>query len=246
MSDSADIINSNNAFFEENARIQKTIQQLTSGFAHEIRNPLNAILAIVEALYQDLNQYADYIEYFDQLNIQTMKISSLIQDLVEIGNPYQPTSLNLDSLSRLCESAMKSWMRSTRYQKHAVKLIPSFELSNATLNIDVAKIQKVFFAILENAAQHSPEDSEILIQISEPNEKSLRINVIDHGNGIPAEIMPLVFDFFFTTRSHGRGLGLCFVRQAMESHSGSVVIRNNDPPPGCTVELYFPVEEDGT
>lgn len=244
MSDPVDSTNSDTAFTEERATIQKTIQQLTSGIAHEVRNPLNAILAIVEALYQDLNQYADYKEYFDQLNIQTRRISSLIQYLVEIGNPCLLTPVNLDFFSVLCETAMRSWMRSTQYQKHSVRLIPSFEQRNAMLNIDIPKMQKLFFTILENAAQHSPSGSEIQFTISAPNNKLLRICIIDSGTGIPAQVMPFVFDFFFTTQTRGRGLGLCFVRQTMESHHGSVMIRNNDPPPGCTVELNFPVEEE--
>jgi signal transduction histidine kinase len=70
------------------------------------------------------------------------------------------------------------------------------------------------------------------------------MRVVDRGAGIAADILPRVFDTFFTTRRGGTGLGLAIVKHIIEKHGGSISLVNNDPPPGCTVTVALPVLEE--
>jgi two-component system sensor kinase FixL len=104
---------------------------------------------------------------------------------------------------------------------------------------DGVKLKQALINLLENAAQHSPEDREITVTLEQEASK-VWIKVKDQGTGIKPEIMSEVFKPFFTTRPRGAGLGLSIVKSIVETHGGDIHIYNNNPPPGLTVELYLP------
>jgi signal transduction histidine kinase len=70
------------------------------------------------------------------------------------------------------------------------------------------KLQQDFINLLDNAVQHSPAGSTIEIEILPGGESSVEVRVVDRGSGLPDEVLPRVFDTFFTTRRGGTGLGL--------------------------------------
>ena len=114
----------------------------------------------------------------------------------------------------------------------------------ASILSDAKKLQQVFINLLDNAVQHSPEGSPIRIEVLPPAGGRIEVRVIDQGTGLPAEILPRVFDTFFTTRRGGTGLGLSIVKHIIEKHGGTIRLANNDPPPGCTVSVVLPVLEE--
>jgi signal transduction histidine kinase len=107
------------------------------------------------------------------------------------------------------------------------------------------RLEQAILNILENAAQHSPEGSEIQLIIDRPLEGKCKVKVVDRGSGVPEEFLERVFEPFVSTRKGGTGLGLCIVKNTVEALGGGVVISNNDPPPGCTVELTLPLARKG-
>jgi signal transduction histidine kinase len=74
---------------------------------------------------------------------------------------------------------------------------------------------------------------------------NIHIQVIDQGTGITPENLPHVFEPFYSTRKKGTGLGLSIVKHIIEAHGGAITILNNDPPPGCTVEVTLPYIQEG-
>ena len=109
---------------------------------------------------------------------------------------------------------------------------------------DVARLTQVFINLIDNATQHSPDDGEILLSVLPRDGDAARAQVIDRGCGIPAENLARVSTPFFTTRKSGTGLGLSLVKHMVGAHQGDVAIWNNDPAPGCTVEVRLPVAEE--
>jgi len=219
----------------------KLLGQMAAGVAHEVRNPLNAILAITEALFQDIGDNPEYKPYLDHIRTQVDRLSRLMGDLLDLGKPIQPSNLHKDSLSSICASTVDLWKQTSLSQTHKVKLVLPAEVDNLLVMADRARLQQVFLNLLENSAQHSPDGSEIHFVVSRPKGKTARICVVDEGNGIPPENLQKVFEPFFTTRKRGNGLGLSIVKNAIQAHGGDIIIRNNAPPPGCTVEISLPI-----
>ena len=218
-----------------------TIAQLAGGVAHEVRNPLNAILAITEALSLDLEEGSEHKIYLDHIRSQVDRLTVLMRDLLDLGKPVEPSNLKRETPSEICRAAIDQWKRYSSYKKHQAFIVCPLEVSNITLLADSTRLEQVFFNVLENAAQHSPEESEIEFSIFKMDASSLGIRITDRGKGISQENLSHVFDPFFTTRRDGVGLGLSVVKQIIEWHGGNIRIYNNDPPPGCTVEISLPI-----
>jgi signal transduction histidine kinase len=223
----------------------KLLGQMAAGVAHEVRNPLNAILAITEALFQDIGDNPEYQPFLDHIRTQVDRLSRLMGDLLDLGKPIQPSSLHREFLPAICAAAVDLWKQTTLSRNHKVRLILPSEQEDLDVMTDSSKLQQVFLNLFENAAQHSPEGSEILFVISTPKRSTARICVIDRGRGVPPENLQRVFEPFFTTRKRGNGLGLSIVRNIIQALGGDITIRNNEMLPGCTSEIILPLLSEG-
>ena len=227
----------------QSAQKTQVIAQLASGVAHEVRNPLNALLTLSEALFMDLGKNSEDREFLVQIRVQVDRLSALMQDLLELGKPIKPAQLNPEPLVPLCRQAIQMWKESHGDATPRVQLVQTDERERLSVRADNLRLQQVLINLLDNAAQHSPETSRILMVLDRSTAGFGRIQVIDQGSGIPEEVLPHVFEPFFTTRKKGTGLGMSLVRHIVENHQGNVAIWNNIPGPGCTAEVRIPLAE---
>jgi signal transduction histidine kinase len=223
----------------------KVYGQLTAGVAHEVRNPLNAILAITEALFLDLGEKSEFQSYLTHIRTQVDRLSRLMEDLLELGKPLIQSRLKRESLIEICSSVIDLWNQTPSSLAHKVHYDVSCEQNDVSIIADNQKLQQVFLNLLDNASQHSPEGSEIRVKITKQQGNTAQISVTDEGTGIQSENLSRVFEPFFTVRKKGTGLGLSIVKHIVEAHGGHVKIWNNDPQPGCTVEVSLPVIQEG-
>ena len=219
----------------------RVLGQLAAGVAHEVRNPLNAILAITEALFQDIGSNEEYLPYLEHIRTQVNRLSALMKDLLELGKPIQRSLLRRDSLEGICGSTINLWRQTKISENHAVRFESEAGGEELSVVVDGSRLQQVFLNLLENAAQHSQDGLEVTLSIRKPADGAVKVQVIDKGTGVPAEKVKQVFEPFYTTRRGGVGLGLSLVKHFVESMGGTAEIWNNDPPPGCTVEIALPL-----
>jgi PAS domain S-box-containing protein len=225
------------------ARKMESIGQLAAGVAHEVRNPLNAILSLTEALFREtaLENNKDFEPYIHHLRTQVNRLAQLMNDLLELGKPIAQNNLHPVPLHSLCQETIELWESSGFAQKKPIHFISDCDASDLIVVADSLKLQQAIFNLVENAAQHSPDCNPITLQVLDPETAdSISVKVIDAGTGIPEISLSRIFDPFYTERKNGTGLGLALVRHFMTNMGGSVVIYNNDPPPGCTAEIRIP------
>jgi signal transduction histidine kinase len=216
----------------------KLLGVLTSGVAHEVRNPLNAIWAITEALFQEINSDSRLNIYKDHIKSQVERLSLLMQELLDLGKPFSCKDADLISLPLICKKTVDFWSQ-TDITKRTVHFINSSPDKNGLIKGDPQKIRQVIVNLLDNASQHSSSASTITVRFYQSN-STCHVDVIDKGCGISKEIKAKVFDPFFTTRVKGTGLGLPIVKNILDIHDGLIELNNNEPPPGITAALYFP------
>ncbi len=224
------------------SRQMKMLGQIASGVAHEVRNPLNAILAVSEAMFQEFSGDAERREYLDHIRNQVQRLSALMGDLLDLGKPIPNSMMRKTSLVDLCVSSINLWKQYHPDSSHFVRLI---QATAADVNVHRVKFQQVLVNLLDNAVEHSPPDSEIAVMILGPDNGHIRLCVQDHGSGIVDENLDRIFEPFFTTRKSGTGLGLSLVKHIIETHGGKISMRNSDPAPGCCVEIILPVWKTG-
>ena len=226
------------------AKRLEAIGQIAGGVAHEVRNPLNAILTITEALFRE-NEIAsnpEFEPFIQHIRTQVNRLALLMNDLLDLGRNIPEINLQPLPLYQICCETVDLW-KSTGMSKnkHAVLTADCDTVSTRVL-ADSLKLQQVLFNLLENAGHHTPDNSSIDIRLTHNlPDAGTTVQVIDRGTGIPEDKLTYVFDPFYTGRKGGTGLGLALVRHFIENMGGTVRIWNNDPPPGCTVEIRIPL-----
>lgn len=222
------------------SREMKILGQLTSGVAHEVRNPLNAIWAITEALFRELEGQENIAIYREHIKSQVERLTRLMQDLLDFGKPFNLKGCSRVSLSTLLCTVIELWNQTNSPLEHPIHFIKPDDSEDDMIKADVNKLQQMMINIFDNAAQHSPAGSTITVELRRLNQSSYNITITDRGCGIPPENADQIFEPFFTTRKKGIGLGLCIVKHIIETHHGSIKIKNNTPLSGTTVEIRLP------
>lgn len=223
----------------------EAIGQLAGGVAHEVRNPLNAILSITGALFREkeIAENPELDPYITHIRAQVGRLAKLMNDLLELGKPIPQSTLHPVPLYELCKETLALWKSSGTAANKRALLVAENEPLRMRVIADSMKLQQVIFNLLENAGQHS-HNEKILLSLDDDyvHEPPMAvIRVIDSGSGVAAENMTRIFDPFYSNRSGGTGLGLALVKHFMEHMGGEVSMRNNDPHPGCTAELRIPL-----
>jgi signal transduction histidine kinase/PAS domain-containing protein len=215
--------------------------QLASGVAHEVRNPLNAIIAIMEALNVEIGASSDYEPYLHHMRAQIERLTNLMEDLLALGRPLTPRDLVTVPVSELVHTCLAPLRKLFEIGERRIVLAMPKGASQWLVRADKNRIAQVFTNLIENAAQHSPVNAAIQITVLEPRSSMIAFRVTDHGAGISNEALKRLFEPFYTTRKGGTGLGLFIVKHIIESHNGTVALFPNDKVPGTTVELELPL-----
>ncbi len=233
-----------------NAKRLEAIGQIAGGVAHEVRNPLNAILTITEALFREkeIVSNPELEPFIQHIRTQVNRLAHLMNDLLDLGRTIPAASMQPLPLTQVCCEALDLW-KSTGASENKQGILTSEDNDKPILVLaDGLKLQQVFFNLLENAGSHTPGSSRILVRLTHNGLDSAKamavIQVIDQGTGIPEEKLSHVFEPFYTDRKGGTGLGLALVKHFIENIGGTVQIWNNSPPPGCTVEICIPLYQE--
>ncbi|NVN92314.1 MAG: sensor histidine kinase [Desulfuromonadales bacterium] len=230
------------------AKKLESIGQIAGGVAHEVRNPLNAILSVTEALFreQEIENNPEYKPYLVHVRTQVSRLAHLMNDLLELGKPIPASTFQNIPLFDLCAETLDLWKSSGMAVNKRAVLSSDHENTGAQVLADKLKLQQVVFNLLENAGNNSPKGSKIKLHLKESDSNGstntmATVLIIDEGRGISADKIERIFDPFYSDRKGGTGLGLALVKHFIENMGGTVRIWNNDPPPGCTAEIRIPL-----
>ena len=221
------------------AEKMEVIGKLSGGVAHEVRNPLNAIMAITDALAKDLEGDPEYAEFLHHMRLQVDRLSALMNDMLDLGKPMERMLFQEENLSYVCGRVMDLWHHSPLHESANVDLVLPADAEEVIMFCDAERLMQVFLNLLENAAQHSPKGAEVIFRVHAPEGHELRIEIVDSGLGVVEDI-DRIFEPFYTTRRGGTGLGLSIVKHFIENHKGSVTAINN-PEQGVTIEVRLPI-----
>lgn len=252
-------ITSNQEIQEELRRVDRlaSLGVLVSGIAHEIRNPLAGIKAMVQTFQDELAEDDPKNEYVERIVRLVNRLDKLLRTLFSYAKPSRPNRqyCSIEIILTDVVSLVRQKLR-----QHNIKLIERLHPELPKVFIDPSQIQQVLVNLLLNSIEAIDKGGEIAISIypfnpatmnggrnrfsrsvSGSGEQYVEIKIQDNGCGISPENLKHIFNPFFTTKPFGTGLGLSIVYQIIKENAGQIYYESKEGE-GTTCYLYLPAQ----
>jgi two-component system NtrC family sensor kinase len=217
------------------------VGQLAAGVAHEINNPLTAIIANAQFLTEDLSPMSDSYQSAQLVARAGERAARVVRRLLDFARQEeldcQPLDVN-DSL-REAMTLMEPQLASS-----GIRLVTHLEPNLAPVNGSPDHILGIWLNLLINALDAlDGRNGERVIEIhSQRLEEFVQVSIIDNGPGIPADQLPHIFHPFYTTKAPGKGtgLGLSTSYLTVEQHGGRIDVIS-EPGQGTALIVKLPI-----
>jgi PAS domain S-box-containing protein len=194
--------------------------RLTSGVAHEVKNPLNAMMIHVELLKERLEDSGvDVKKSLEVIGGEIRRLDRVVQGFLKFMRPQEltlkPVDLNamLQSVCALLEAESLS---------HGVRFVLELDAALPAVSADEELLRQAFINIVQNAVQAMPSGGAARIRTRPEEVDWVRVTVTDQGVGIAPEDVDKIFKLYYTSKPGGSGIGLSVVYRIVQLHDGTL------------------------
>lgn len=212
--------------------------RLTSGVAHEVKNPLNAMMIHVELLKERLEDAGtDVRQSLEVIGSEIRRLDRVVQGFLKFMRPQEltlkPVDLNgmLQSVGALLEAESQS---------HGVRFVLDLDAGTPSVSADEELLRQAFINILQNAVQAMPQGGAVRIRTRPEGLDWVRVVVTDQGVGIAPEDLDKIFKLYYTSKPGGSGIGLSVVYRILQLHDGTIEAKSQ-PGRGTAMIVRLPV-----
>ncbi|MDW7615409.1 ATP-binding protein [Peribacillus simplex] len=209
-----------------------TAAQLAAGIAHEVRNPMTAIMGFVK-LIKDGG--ADKDEYYDIIFSEINRIEQVLNELLLLSKPAEAVFLEKD-LKESCNHVVT--LLETNAILNNIQIHKNYDTEPIFIYFDENQIKQVLINMIKNSIESMPNGGNIFVSVNEKN-GGVFLSILDEGEGIPENSLQKVGEPFFTTKTSGTGLGLSVCFRIIEKHGGKVFI-TSELKKGTKIVCVFP------
>jgi len=197
-----------------------TIGQISSGLAHELKNPLTTLKMLFQAFKDQPDMTKEDAEIISR---EIEKIDTIITNFLGFvkQKDFEVSDININIMIERVLSLAAFDIR-----RYDIAVYKDMMESLPVIKGDRALLEHVFLNLILNAIQAMPNGGDIRIT-GKTDDKFLDLVISDKGTGISSDIRSKVFDPFFTTKENGTGLGLSIVYNIVKSHGGKVFFHSN-------------------
>ncbi len=202
-------------------RVEKmaAMDELISGIAHEVKNPLASLSGSIQLLRED----TDPGSYEDKLMQIILRETERLKNIVNNIGLFAKPNINNAKKTNLIEAIEETvalfvndpeWGERIHVQMHLKKNISVF--------IDPEHFSQILWNLLKNAAQSIKGQGEIIIELTSARKNRVYLSIEDNGSGIDKSQKNHIFDPFFTTKAEGTGLGLSIIHRIIDTYNGMI------------------------
>ncbi len=223
----------------ETSRRLSASGRLTRGVAHEVKNPINAIVLHLQLLQNKLMETdPDTRRHMDIIDSEIHRLDRVVQILVDFTRPRDLVLEPMDLRHALEDVAQ---LAAPDAAQHGVEI--HTDLPDTPLNItgDSDFIKQAALNVVLNGVQSMPSGGNLFLTARQRN-GVIVTEIRDEGTGIPPELQEKIFELYFTTKKDGSGIGLAQTYQVMQWHYGSVDFESTEGK-GTTFRLSLPATE---
>jgi len=218
---------------EEILRMDRLVSlgKLSSGIAHELRNPLAGIKTTAQALSEEMSKDDARREYLNRITKEIDRLNDLLKTFFSFAKPQKLNLIDCsvkDVINEIIPFLLKE------ITDQGVRFVETYHPQLPKIKVDKNQMYQVFLNLFLNAIQAMPNGGDLKIEVnptvSYPQDGSsqnfIRIVISDTGKGIPPNIIHRIFDPFFTTKPKGIGLGLSITYQIIKKHGGTIKVES--------------------
>ncbi len=204
-----------------------SLGHLAAGVAHEIRNPLNAIGMGLqrlkrEFLPQEESKKEEYLSFTELIFKEIRRVNEIIEQFLTLSRPFQ-LNMKLSSLQDLLKNLVTLLQEEASSQGIQIQAETNSDLP--LIKMDDEKLTQAFLNIMKNGIQ-AMEQGGILRVETQSFKDRVEVSVSDLGSGIPPDQMEKIFNYYYTTKEKGVGLGLPIAHRIIEAHGGQLKVES--------------------
>jgi len=223
----------------ELSRRISAVGRVTRGVAHEVKNPINAIVLHLQLLRNKLKQVdPDTYRHVDIIDSEIHRLDRVVQILVDFT---RPRDLRLEDTDLRLVLDEVSLLAAPDAEQHGVHLVREMPADPIPVKVDVDFAKQAILNVVLNGVQAMPGGGTLAIRAYKDGD-TVVTEIHDQGAGIPADVQEKIFELYFTTKKSGTGIGLAQTYQIMQWHYGSVDFDSAEGK-GTTFRLRWPLAE---
>ena len=210
--------------------------RLTSGVAHEVKNPLNAMILQVEILKTKLQARDQEVKpQLDVLTSEIRRLDRVVKTFLDFTRPLELRRVETD----LAELMMEVFtLAEPQARKSNVRLILDSNGAIPRLNLDCDLMKQALLNLVLNGCQAMPSGGELRVK-PHRGHHWVELEIADQGVGIPPEAHPKIFSLYYTTKPGGSGVGLAMTYRIIQLHQGDITFLS-EPNRGTTFRITLP------
>jgi two-component system sensor histidine kinase AtoS len=222
--------------------------EVTTGLAHEIKNPLAGIKASIELFSGIATLSEEEKEILEKVVSEIKRIESLLKGILNFARPPKPNFSPVD-VNGILDTALTFSLKSAsslQDQPAEIKVVKDIHEHLPEIVADPMQLSQIFLNLFINAVEAMKDGGTLTVRTSYDIIKdSILIIISDTGKGIDKETAEQIFHPFFTTKPKGTGLGLAITKRLIEQHGGHLTFENN-PDGGVSFTINLPVKQKDT
>jgi signal transduction histidine kinase len=206
-----------------------SLANLAAGVAHEIRNPLNAIGMAIQRLQREFapslsDAQKEYLRFTDVLRGEVKRVNRTIEQFLFFARPAR---LELQTVP--IQEVLKDLLLLAREtaDQHRIQLVDGIDAEISPLKLDRQRMHEALWNLVNNSLQAMPRGGRLEISArGHQSRKEVIIEISDTGEGIPEDHLGRIFEYYFTTKEKGMGLGLPLAHKIIQDHGGTIEVRS--------------------
>ena len=197
--------------------------KLAASLAHEINNPLQSVIGCLGLAREVLAAGEGAGRYLDVAHQELRRVAQIVAQLRDLHRPTGSEEREAVDVNAMVEQVLTLTRKKCEERGVEVTLNEMADLPVLTLAPD--RVRQVFLNLVLNALDAMPEGGQLRVDTARTRRPSgVRVSFSDDGEGIPPQVLPQVFDPFYSTKPDGLGLGLFISRGIVEQHDGHIEV----------------------
>jgi signal transduction histidine kinase len=212
--------------------------RLTSGVAHEVKNPLNSMMIHVELIKERLDAPTQEVrQSLEVIGGEIRRLDRVVQGFLGFMRPHE-LELKPIEVSALLHSVVV--LIEAEWQSQGVRFVLDLAQGLPTIEGDEELLRQALLNLVQNACQAMPAGGVVTVS-ARVEDRTLCLRVADEGVGIAPEDVERMFALYYTTRPDGTGIGLSIVYRIVQMHDGTIDVRS-EIGRGTTMTVRLPYD----